>query len=94
MPIQKTFNKTDGTSGDYWRLETFGIRIATNDCVITAALYKSANDFSNGKTAMRTTTAVLPLATFTNQQLTTIKNVVEAALVGGAQVEFSGGVIV
>ena len=94
MPIQKTYNKTDGTNGDYWRIENFQIRIGTSEILLNVSLYKSLADFQAGKIPMTRVIAVLPLNTLSAAQLNSVKNSVEAALVAGVQAEFSGGTIV
>lgn len=95
MPIQKTHTKTDGTVGDYWRLENLIIQARGGVLAVGASLYKSQADFAGGKTPMRQKNVQLVLAdVLTPAQINVIRLACENALIAGSEPEFSGGTLV
>ena len=76
MALQKTFERPDGCSGDYWKIVsvTFGIPnldLGTIDIEARLSLYRTKADSQAGKSAMgETRTVIIPVS------LSTISSVV------------------
>lgn len=94
MPIQKSFTKTDSTTGNFWRLEAENVSVRGSKIVEIWSLYASSAAFSAGSTPMRSLAVERPLSIFTAAQLNTIKNVCEADAIANGPVEINGGTIV
>jgi hypothetical protein len=96
MPIQKSFTKTDTTTGDYWKIVGTNFAIDGARTTITVSLAGYANSTAaatNGVTPMKNVVVNVPVSAFTAPQMNVLRNTLQNWIVANDP-GFTGGTIV